>query len=163
MPDLILLDINMPELNGYQVCKALKDDETTSEIPVIFISALDSLQDKVQAFAAGGVDYITKPFQVEEVLSRVATHMALRRLQRQLQKSNAVLVESERQLAQLNVEIEERVNQRTLDLAAAYNKTIQGWAKTLELRSLEVGGHCDRVTVRGRNQWRESRGSEKKN
>ena len=87
-PDMILLDINMPEMNGYEVCEQLKADEDTRDIPVIFISALDEVQDKVKAFTIGGVDYITKPFQVEEVLARVETHLALRRLQKRLQDAN---------------------------------------------------------------------------
>jgi sigma-B regulation protein RsbU (phosphoserine phosphatase) len=87
-PDLILLDIKMPEMNGYQVCQQLKSNAQTREAPVIFISALDELQDKVHAFAVGGVDYITKPFQVEEVVARVETHLALRRLQEQLEHAN---------------------------------------------------------------------------
>jgi sigma-B regulation protein RsbU (phosphoserine phosphatase) len=87
-PDLILLDIRMPEMNGYQVCERLKADARTRDVPIIFISALDATQDKVSAFAAGGVDYVTKPFQNEEVLARVETHLALRRLQTQLQDAN---------------------------------------------------------------------------
>ncbi len=70
-PDFILLDIKMPALDGYKVCKQLKTDEQTSNIPVIFISALNEALDKVKAFQSGGVDYITKPFQVEEVLARI--------------------------------------------------------------------------------------------
>jgi sigma-B regulation protein RsbU (phosphoserine phosphatase) len=87
-PSLLLLDIKMPEMSGYEVCERLKADERTRDVPVIFISALDDLQDKVHAFKAGGVDYITKPFQLEEVLMRVETHLALRRLQAQLQEAN---------------------------------------------------------------------------
>jgi sigma-B regulation protein RsbU (phosphoserine phosphatase) len=87
-PDMILLDINMPEMDGYQVCEQLKADERTHDIPIIFISALDQTQDKVRAFTTGGVDYITKPFQLEEVLVRVETHLNLRRLQKQLQEAN---------------------------------------------------------------------------
>ena len=83
-PDLILLDINMPGQNGYEVCRLLKADEASRDIPVIFISALDDVVDKVQAFSVGGVDYITKPFQVEEVLARVETHLTIRVLQTQL-------------------------------------------------------------------------------
>lgn len=87
-PDLILLDINMPEMNGYQVCEQLKAEERTRDIPVIFLSALNDVFDKVKAFAVGGVDYITKPFQVEEVLARINTHLALRSLQNHLQQKN---------------------------------------------------------------------------
>jgi two-component system, sensor histidine kinase and response regulator len=88
-PDLILLDISMPGMNGYEVCEALKADERTEDIPVLFVSALDVTQGKVKAFTAGGVDYITKPFQVEEVLARVRTHLALRNLQRDLEREIA--------------------------------------------------------------------------
>ncbi len=87
-PDLILMDINMPEMSGYEVCTHLKADARARNIPVIFISALDDIQDKVKAFTVGGVDYITKPFQLEEVLARVETHLALRDLQKQLQDAN---------------------------------------------------------------------------
>jgi sigma-B regulation protein RsbU (phosphoserine phosphatase) len=87
-PDLILLDIRMPEMNGYEVCEHLKADDQTRDIPIIFISALDAIQDKVRAFTVGGVDYVTKPFQVEEVLARVETHLTLRELQKQLQEAN---------------------------------------------------------------------------
>jgi len=88
-PDLVLLDIKMPGLNGYEVCEQLKADPVTRNIPVIFISALDEIQDKVQAFAVGGVDYVTKPFQFKEVLARTETHLSLRRLQKQLRDANS--------------------------------------------------------------------------
>jgi phosphoserine phosphatase RsbU/P len=80
-PDLILLDINMPDMNGYEVCALLKAEDSLKGIPVIFISALTEQLDKVKAFAFGGVDYITKPFQMEELYARVETHLKLRRLQ----------------------------------------------------------------------------------
>ena len=79
-PDLILLDIQMPEMDGFEVCRQLKADEETRDIPVIFISALGETSDKVKAFQVGGVDYITKPFQLEEVLARVQTHLEIQRL-----------------------------------------------------------------------------------
>lgn len=87
-PDLILLDIIMPNMDGYEVCGQLKADERTGNIPVIFISAISEVFDKVKAFAIGGVDYITKPFQVEEVLARVETHLAMRSLQKSLEDKN---------------------------------------------------------------------------
>jgi two-component system, sensor histidine kinase ChiS len=87
-PDLILLDIMMPDMDGYQVCEHLKASAQTRDIPVIFISALNETFDKVKAFAVGGVDYITKPFQAEEVLARVKTHLKLHELQCQLQAEN---------------------------------------------------------------------------
>ncbi len=90
-PDLILLDINMPEMNGYEVCERLKSDDRLKGIPIIFISALTEQMDKVKAFATGGVDYITKPFQMEELHARVETHLKLRRLQIELEETNAQL------------------------------------------------------------------------
>lgn len=85
-PDLILLDINMPGMNGYEVCQALKADDRTQEIPVIFISALDDVLNKVKAFDVGAVDYISKPFQEREVLARVKSQLIIRRQQQQLQQ-----------------------------------------------------------------------------
>jgi PleD family two-component response regulator len=90
-PDLILLDIMMPVMDGFEVCSQLKADQKTTGIPVIFISALDETIDKVKAFSMGGVDYISKPFKSEEVLARVRTHLTLRRLQRNLEKKNEQL------------------------------------------------------------------------
>src|SRR5579863_6792951 len=84
-PDLILLDINMPEMSGFKVCELLKSDEKLAGIPVIFLSALTDASDKVQGFQCGGVDYVTKPFQVEEVQARVETHLKIHQLQKQLQ------------------------------------------------------------------------------
>ncbi len=90
-PDLILLDINMPEMNGYEVCQQLKADQGLQGIPVIFISALNENLDKVKAFAIGGVDYITKPFHMEELHARVETHLKLRRLQIEVEQTSARL------------------------------------------------------------------------
>jgi len=90
-PDLILLDINMPEMSGYEVCEHFKADDVLKGIPVIFISALTEQLDKVKAFATGGVDYITKPFQMEELHARVETHLKVRRLQIELEETNARL------------------------------------------------------------------------
>ncbi len=101
-PDLILLDIKMPDLSGYEVCRQLKECPTTQEIPVIFLSALDEVLDKVRAFSSGGVDYITKPFQVAEVLARVETHL-------NLQTAKA-------EIRHLNAELEQRVQQRTEEI-----------------------------------------------
>ncbi len=92
-PDLILLDINMPEMDGYEVCQRLKESETFRDIPIIFISALTETIDKVKAFSMGGVDYITKPFQFEEVRARVATHLKLRDAQIRLEQNNQKLHE----------------------------------------------------------------------
>jgi sigma-B regulation protein RsbU (phosphoserine phosphatase) len=93
-PDLILLDINMPEMNGYEVCEYLKSDDRLRGIPIIFISALNEGLDKVKAFAVGGVDYITKPFHMEELHARVETHLKIRRLQVELEETNARLAKA---------------------------------------------------------------------
>jgi signal transduction histidine kinase len=90
-PDIILLDINMPEMNGYDVCEKLKADIDTRSIPVIFLSALGEVSDKVKSFAVGGIDYITKPFQIEEVLARIENHLTIQNLQKQLNSQNVQL------------------------------------------------------------------------
>jgi adenylate cyclase len=104
-PDLILLDINMPQMNGYEVCQKLKTIENTKDIPVIFISALDDVLEKVKAFKVGGVDYITKPFQLEEVLVRVENQLSIRSLQSQLQ-------EQARELHDRNSRLQQEIAER---------------------------------------------------
>jgi two-component system sensor histidine kinase/response regulator len=94
-PDLILLDINMPEMDGYEVCRQLKANENLRDIPVIFITALTDTADKLKAFGIGGVDYISKPFQIDEVLARVKAHIDLRRTQSELAKNYEKLRELE--------------------------------------------------------------------
>lgn len=94
-PELILLDINMPEMNGYEVCLRLKNNDMLKEIPVIFLSALHETIDKVRAFGVGGVDYITKPFQFEEVIARVHVHLELRQKRRELLENYIKLKELE--------------------------------------------------------------------
>lgn len=120
MPDLILLDIKMPEMDGYTVCEKLKAEAETQEIPVIFISALDDALDKVKAFDVGGVDYITKPFQLAEILARVDNQLTIGRLQKaqrlqneQLQKEIRNRIAAETQIQALNADLEQRVIQRT--------------------------------------------------
>ncbi len=100
LPDLILLDINMPDLDGYQVCEQLKQNPETQDIPVIFISALDEVTDKIKAFKLGAVDYVTKPFEQGEVISRVNNQIRLRSLQVELEKKNASLEQAMQQLQQ---------------------------------------------------------------
>ncbi|MEM8638151.1 MAG: diguanylate cyclase [Cyanobacteria bacterium P01_G01_bin.54] len=99
-PDLILLDIKMPEMDGYEVCRDLKADVRTQEIPIIFISALDDVLDKVRAFQVGGVDYVTKPFHAEEVIARIATQLTLQSQKIQLQHEIAQRREAEEVLHQ---------------------------------------------------------------
>ncbi len=138
-PDLILLDINMPEMNGYEVCARLKSTEELSGIPVIFLSALNETQDKVKAFRSGAVDYISKPFQFEEVHARVETHLKLHDLQRAVQAQNE--------------DLEDLVNERTKQLQAAvkqvestYDETLHALSAALDLRDNETAGHSQRVT-----------------
>lgn len=97
-PDLVLLDIMMPDINGYEVCEQLKASEITKDIPVIFISAINDVLDKVKAFGVGGVDFITKPFQIEEVLARIETHLKICSLQQSLQEKNQDLATAIQQL-----------------------------------------------------------------
>jgi two-component system, NtrC family, sensor kinase len=97
-PDLILLDIMMPGMSGYEVCEQLKADERTRDIPVIFISAKSEVTDKVKAFSIGGVDYVSKPFQTEEVLARVRTHLSLSTLQKNLEEKNKALSDTLKEL-----------------------------------------------------------------
>lgn len=104
-PDLILLDINMPEMNGYEVCQHLKASKQTRDIPVIFISALDEASNKVNAFTVGGVDYITKPFEPLEVLARVENQLRLRELQLQMIEQNTLLQQHLEARRQAEVEI----------------------------------------------------------
>jgi putative nucleotidyltransferase with HDIG domain len=138
-PDLILLDINMPEMNGYEVCERLKSIAGILSIPVIFLSALNEIEDKVRAFQAGGVDYISKPFQFEEVRARVETHLKLRKLGQALKRQNDHL--------------EELVDQRTEQLQVAvqqiestYDETLHALGGALDLRDNETAGHSQRVT-----------------
>jgi CheY-like chemotaxis protein len=90
-PDVILLDIRMPEMDGYEVCRQLKSDPQLCEIPIIFLSALDEIEDKIKAFTVGGADYITKPFQTEEVLVRVKNQIIIQQLKKQVIKQEQQL------------------------------------------------------------------------
>lgn len=106
-PDLILLDIKMPGMDGYAVCEQLQQHEKTREIPVIFLSALDDIHDKVKAFSSGGVDYITKPFQAEEVLARLETHLELKWSREKIQESYQIIKQQQEQAME---ELEEAKN-----------------------------------------------------
>jgi two-component system sensor histidine kinase ChiS len=120
LPNLILLDIMMPEIDGYEVCRQLKADPATAEIPVIFLSALTDTKDKVQGLDLGAVDYITKPFQPEEVIARVNTHLTVYRLKKALDEKN-------KELQDANDYLEERVKKRTaelVDLNTAYERFV---------------------------------------
>jgi len=117
-PELVLLDIRMPGADGVQICRRFKESPKTSDIPVIFISGLEEAVDKVEGFAAGGADYITKPFQCEELLARVESHLGLKRAKEELQRANQKL--------------EERVAERTAELAAA-KEQLQEQLQEIEL------------------------------
>ena len=145
-PDLILLDIKMPGMNGYEVCEALKQDAQTKEIPVIFISALDDVLDKVRAFEVGGVDYISKPFQEAEVLARIKNQLDLRELQSQLEAQN-------QELARSNQALEEFAHIVSHDLQQPL-QSITGYAKIIALqypKSLDVttNEYLTRITDAG--------------
>ncbi|MEH2106736.1 two-component system response regulator [Nostoc sp.] len=129
LPDLILLDIMMPEVDGYEICQTFKAWELTADIPVIFISALDDVFDKVKAFKVGGVDYITKPFEFQEVLVRVQNQLALRSARLEILK--------------LNIELEHRVKQRTGELEKALQKLQQEINSRQKLQSqlLDIALH----------------------
>jgi len=154
-PDLILLDVNMPQMNGYEVCEKLKADPQTSEIPVIFLSALDDVSDKVKAFAVGAVDYITKPFQGEEVLARVKNQLTLRVLSKQLSEQNALLqqeirdrqqaekalIESASRLRNQNIVLMELARNQVLnegDLKAALKEITEATAHNIAIERVSV-------------------------
>ncbi|MEL6500886.1 MAG: EAL domain-containing protein [Cyanobacteria bacterium J06623_1] len=125
IPDLILLDVNMPDIDGFEVCQQLKLSELTRDIPIIFISASGHINDKLRAFEVGGIDYISKPFQIPELLSRVSSQLNLRNLQSQLLQKNQLLqieiysrIAAETEIRQLNFDLEHRVKQRTSELQA---------------------------------------------
>ena len=150
-PDLILLDIMMPGLNGYEVCQQLKADAATRDIPIIFISALDDTEDKVNAFTAGGVDYITKPFRDKEVLARVKTHLVLRDLQKQLQQVNRDLVHRVEEVEARNAELDAFAHTVAHDLKNPVGAVL-GYAEILQndatnLSPLQV--ECAKRIVRG--------------
>ncbi len=127
-PDLILLDIMMPDMDGYEVCTTLKSDPSTAAIPIIFISALTDAADKVKAFQVGGMDYITKPFQIKEILARVNHHLMIRRLQQDLAAQNDQLqaeVETRKQIERELRQKRDRLEQALQDLNRAQVQMIQ--------------------------------------
>jgi putative two-component system response regulator len=130
-PDLILLDIMMPEMNGFEVCERLKADEALKDIPILFMSALGELPDKIRAFAAGGVDYLTKPFQFEEVHARVETHLRLHSMRLELEKHN--------------LHLEELVNEKVREISDAQLATLLAVTKLAEYRDDETGHHIERT------------------
>lgn len=148
-PDLILLDITMPEMNGYEVCEALKSKEDLRDIPVIFISALNETVDKVRAFQSGGVDYITKPFQFEEVQARVGTHLKLRRMQRDLQERNQELETSMARQRELEKMRDNLIHMIVHDLRSPLSGII-GYLSLFEMKLHELNEKQQRYILTAR-------------
>lgn len=130
-PDLFLLDVRMPEMNGYEVCRRLKADPELRDIPVLFVSALNETSDKVRAFSSGGVDYVTKPFQAEEVHARVATHLRLRSMQQELEAHN--------------LRLESLVREKVREISRSQLATIHALSELMETRDYETGAHTERT------------------
>ena len=130
-PDLILLDIKMPVMDGYEVCSLLKKDPVLKNIPVLFISANTSTNDKVAAFSAGGVDYITKPFQEEVVQARIKTHLNMRKLQVELKSKNENLLD----LVAVKVQ----------EIEQGHLAIIDSISDMVESRDEDTGGHIHRT------------------
>jgi putative two-component system response regulator len=132
-PDLILLDIMMPTMDGFEVCRRLKEDARLRDIPVIFLSAMDDVADKVRAFSVGAVDYVAKPFHFLEVRMRVENHLRLRRLQIELEARNRRLVDL--------------VSEQVREISDSQMATIFALAKLAESRDGETGKHIERVQL----------------
>ena len=130
-PDLILLDVMMPGLSGYEVCEALKADPTTAEIPVIFLTALSNVEDEQRGLDAGAVDYVTKPISPPVVLARVKSHLRLKAASDEIKNQNVVL--------------ERKVAERTAQLAAIQDVTILAMASLAETRDSDTGNHIRRT------------------
>ena len=131
LPDLILLDVMMPGMDGYEVCRRIKLDERLKGIPVIYLSALTDTRDKVKAFEQGGVDYIEKPFKLEEVRARVETHLKLHYLQKEIEAYNK----------NLELMVEEKVK----EISESQTATIFALAKLAESRDVDTGDHLLRI------------------
>jgi putative two-component system response regulator len=130
-PDIVLLDISMPDMDGFEVCRRMKEDARLRDVPVIFISALTETEGKVKAFRRGGVDYVTKPFQIEEVEARVETHLKLRNAQAELSRYNRYL--------------EQLVEEKVKEVSESQMSTIFAMVKLAESRDDETGTHIWRV------------------
>ncbi len=136
-PDIILLDILMPGMDGFETCKRLKSSEQTREIPVIFMTALSDTLNKVRGFQAGAVDYITKPFQQEEVLARVNAHLTIRTLQQQLETKNTLLQEQVVQLQEMNASKDKFISMISHDLQSPFS-SLRG---LIQFTSENIGGY----------------------
>ncbi|NEP48195.1 MAG: response regulator [Moorea sp. SIO3C2] len=152
LPDLILLDIKMPDMSGYEVCQKLKASESTRHIPVIFLSALNEVIDKVKAFEVGGVDYISKPFQVQEVLARVENQLTIQRLQKQLWAKNLALETTNQELERSNRELEQFAHVLCHDL----NQPLQSIILHTDMLNIN---YQDRLDMKGEGYIRKIRDS----
>ena len=132
-PDLVLLDINMPEADGYTTCGWLREQAGCDDVPVLFISAMTDSVQKVRAFTAGGVDYITKPFQLEEVLARVNTHLTMSRMRGELERHNH--------------DLQGLVDEQVREIARSHMSTIFAMSKLAESRDDDTGKHLERVQI----------------
>lgn len=130
-PDIILLDIMMPDLDGYEVCRRLMSDPDTADIPIVFLTALTEIESKTKGFELGAVDYITKPFEISEIKVRVKTHLFLALAARRLKRQNEIL--------------ELKVQERTRELSRIQEATIESLAALAEYRDPETGGHIKRT------------------
>jgi len=146
LPNMILLDVMMPGIDGFETCRRLKADESTKDIPVIFMTALESTEDKVKGFEVGGVDYVTKPIQHEEVLARLTTHLHIRNLTLKLQKSNEALSDANQQITTLNerLKAENMRMQAELDVARRLQQMVLPTKKELErIDGLDIAGFME--------------------
>ena len=132
-PDLVLLDITMPEMSGFEVCRYFKQHERLKDIPIIFLSGRQGVDDKVEAFRAGGVDYIPRPFDEQDMVARVGTHLRLRK--------------HEAELASWNQALEQKIADKVRALTSAQVATIFALAKLAEARDDDTGRHIERVQV----------------
>ena len=138
LPDIILLDIRMPEMDGFEVCKRLKSDDATKDIPVIFISAMDDIEDKMKAFNVGGIDYVTKPFEPEEVLARLNTHLTIRSLQKSLKTQNTtlqLLMQKQKEQEQMMIE-----QSRMAAMGEMISAIAHQWRQPLNVLALYIQG-----------------------
>lgn len=147
IPDLILLDIMMPGIDGFETCARIKSNALTAETPIIFMTALDNVEDKVRGFSLGAVDYITKPFQKEEVLARVKMHLDLKNLTRALANQNQLLQEKidektalQKTLQQFNQELETRVEERTVELKQTLKELQQTQLQLIQSEKMSTLG-----------------------
>ena len=146
LPDLILLDVMMPGIDGFETCRRIKKIEKIKDIPILFMTGLTAIESKVKGFQAGAVDYVTKPIEIDEVLSRIRTHIALKNIQQELLVKNDLLqkeiqerITAEERVRELNAHLEKRVMERTIELARVN-------------RMLKILSECNQILVRANNE-----------